>query len=184
MQRRPRARDFLHPTTAIAIIQMFVYHVTMRSAIRLLSIFIVAAVAGCASWFINGEPPEVLVKNVTLLDSTPFEQRLKVDLRVRNPNDYDLLVTGLDFRLELNGKRFARGLDNKESTVPRLSDSVVSVETSTSTLDVVREMLGLRKTAELTYGITGVLHLKDGRLPFDNTGVLVEKGEIPGLLNP
>jgi len=86
--------------------------------------------------------------------------------------------------LELNGKRLARGLGNKEFTVPRLSDAVVSVETSTSTLDVVRQVLGLRKTEELTYGITGVLHLKDGRLPFDNTGVLVEKGEMSGLLTP
>lgn len=140
--------------------------------------------AGCASWFIKGEAPEVLVTNVTPLESTPFEQRLKVDLRVRNPNDYDLQVTGLDFRLELNGKRLARGLGNKEFTVPRLSDAVVSVETSTSTLDVVRQILGLRETQQLAYGITGVLHLKDGRLPFDNTGVLVEKGGLSGLLNP
>ncbi len=64
------------------------------------------------------EQPEVLLTNITPLESTPFEQRLKVDLRVRNPNDYDLQVTGLDFRLEMNGKSLARGLGNKELTVP------------------------------------------------------------------
>ncbi|HSA61314.1 MAG TPA: LEA type 2 family protein [Nitrospiraceae bacterium] len=122
--------------------------------------------------------------NVTPLENTPFEQRLQVDLRVRNPNDFDLQVTGLDFRLELNGKRLARGLSNKEFTVPRLSDAVVPVETSTSTLDVVRQVLGLRKTQELAYRISGVFYLKDGRLPFDNTGVLVEKESLPGLLSP
>ncbi len=105
-------------------------------------------------------------------------------MRVRNPNDYDLQVTGLDFRLELNGKSLARGLDNKEFAVPRLSDAVVSVETSSSTLDVVQQVFGLRKTQKLTYGISGVLHLKNSKLPFDNTGVLVEKGELSGLLNP
>lgn len=163
---------------------MFVYHACMRSIARVLSFILLAAMAGCASWFIKGEAPEVLVTNLTPLESTPFEQRLKVDLRIRNPNEYDLQVTGLDFRLELNGKRLARGFGNKEFTVPRLSDVVVSVDTSTSTLDVVRQVLGLRKTQELAYGITGVLHLKDGRLPFDNTGILVEKGELSGLLNP
>ncbi len=122
--------------------------------------------------------------NVTPLENTPFEQRLQVDLRVRNPNDFDLQVTGLDFRLELNGKRLARGLSNKEFTVPRLSDAVVPVETSTSTLDVVRQVLGLRKTQELAYRISGVFYLKDGRLPFDNTGVLIEKDALPGLLSP
>lgn len=122
--------------------------------------------------------------NVTPLENTPFEQRLQVDLRVRNPNDFDLQVTGLDFRLELNGKRLARGLSNKEFTVPRLSDAVVPVETSTSTLDVVRQVLGLRKTQELAYRISGVFYLKDGRLPFDNTGFLIEKDALPGFLSP
>jgi LEA14-like dessication related protein len=163
---------------------MFMYHASMRLMAHLLAIILVITMVGCASWFIKGEPPEILVTNVTPLESTPFEQRLKVDLRVRNPNEYDLLVTGLDFRLDLNGKRLARGLGNKEFTVPRLSDAVVSVETSTSTLDVVRQVLGLHKTHELAYGISGVLHLKDGRLPFENTGVLIEKGELSGILNP
>lgn len=163
---------------------MFLYHADMRSRARLLIILLLAAATGCASWFIRGEPPEVLVTNVTPLESTPFEQRLQVDLRVRNPNDFDLQVTGLDFRLELNGKRLARGLGNKEFAVPRLSDTVVPVETSTSTLDVVRQVLGLRKTQELAYRVSGVLYLKDGRLPFDNTGVLVEKDALPGLLSP
>lgn len=151
---------------------------------ELVGILLMAAWVGCASWFIKGEPPEVLVTNVTPLESTPFEQRLKVDLRVRNPNDYDLQVTGLDFRLDLNGKRFVRGLGNREFLVPRLGDVIVSLEASTSTLDVVRQVLGLRKTQELTYGLSGVLHLKNAKLPFDHTGVLVGRDELPGLLNP
>lgn len=40
---------------------------------------------GCASWFMKGERPDVLVANVTPLESTAFEQRLQVDLRIRNP---------------------------------------------------------------------------------------------------
>jgi LEA14-like dessication related protein len=146
--------------------------------------FLMATVPGCASWFVKGEPPEVLLINLTPLDSTAFEQRLKVDLRLRNPNDFDLQATGLDFRLELNGKKIARGLGNKEFTIPRLSDAVVSVETSTSTLDIVRQLLSLGKNQTLAYGISGMLHLQDGRLPFENTGVLLEAGELSGLLNP
>lgn len=122
--------------------------------------------------------------NVTPLESTPFEQRLKVDLRVRNPNNIDLLVTGMDFRLDLNGKRLARGLTNREFTVPRLGETVVSLETTTSTLDVVRQVLGLRNVETLTYGITGLLHRNEGGLPFENSGVLVEKGELSELLKP
>ena len=31
-------------------------------------------VPGCASWMMNGEPPEVLVTNVTPLEASAFEQ--------------------------------------------------------------------------------------------------------------
>lgn len=150
----------------------------------LLFMVTLAALSGCASWFATGERPDVLVTNITPLDSTPFEQRLKIDLRVRNPNDYELQVTGMDIRLDLNGKRLARGLGNQAFTVPRLSDTVVSIETTTSTLDVVRQVLGLRKIQALSYEISGVLHLKDSRLSFENSGVLVEKGELSGILAP
>lgn len=136
--------------------------------------------SGCASWMMKGEPPEVLVTNVTPLEASAFEQRLQVDLRIRNPNDFELAVTGIDFRLDLNGNRLARGLGNKELVVPRLSDAVTSVETSTSTLQVVRQLLSFSGDQALTYHVTGVLHTKEGRLPFDNSGVLLDKGALSG----
>jgi len=135
---------------------------------------------GCATWLMNGEPPEVLVTNVTPLEASAFEQRLQVDLRIRNPNDAELAVTGIDFRLDLNGNRLARGVGNKEFVVPRLSDAVTSVETSTSTLQVVRQLLSFSGDQSLTYHVTGVLHTKNGRLPFDNSGVLLEQGALSG----
>ena len=156
----------------------------MRTVARYLACSLLVATSGCASWFIKGEPPEVLVTNVTPLEATAFEQRLQVDLRIRNPNDFDLLVTGIDFTLNLNGKRLARGLSNKDVTVPRLSDAVVSVQTSASTFDMVRQLLSLSQKQDLSYDITGLLYLKDGRLPFDNSGILLEKGQLSGSPSP
>jgi LEA14-like dessication related protein len=149
--------------------------------LRVLSGLLIALIwSGCASWMMKGEPPEVLVTNVTPLEASAFEQRLQVDLRIRNPNDFDLAVTGIDFRLDLNGNRLARGLGNKELVVPRLSDALTSVETSTSTLQVVRQLLSFSGDQSLTYRLTGVVHTKEGRLPFDNSGTLLEKGALSG----
>jgi LEA14-like dessication related protein len=145
---------------------------------------VILLLSGCASWFIKGEPPEVLVTNVTPLEATAFEQRLQVDLRIRNPNDFDLHVTGIDFKLDLNGKRLARGLGNKDLTIPRLSDAVVTVQTSTSTFDIVRQVLSLSQKQELAYEISGVLHGKEGRLPFDSSGVLFDKSLLSGSPAP
>ena len=152
----------------------------MRQLIARAGLLAILILSGCASWLMRGEPPEVLVTNVTPLEASPFEQRLQVDLRIRNPNDFDLAVTGIDFRLDLNGNRLARGLGNKELVIPRLSDAVTSVETSTSTLQVVRQFLSFSGDQPLTYHVTGVLHTKEGRLPFDNSGTLLDKGALSG----
>ena len=152
--------------------------------IALAGLLAVLNLPGCASWLMRGEAPEVLVTNVTPLEASAFEQRLQVDLRIRNPNDFDLAVTGIDFRLDLNGNRLARGLGNKELVVPRLSDAVTSVETSTSTLQVVRQLLSFSGDQSFTYHVAGVLHTKEGRLPFDSSGVLLEKGALSGSPGP
>ncbi len=148
------------------------------------AILAILLLAGCASWFLKGESPEVLVTNITPLDATAFEQRLQVDLRIRNPNDFDLNITGIDFTLNLNGKRLARGLGNKEVTIPRLSDAVVSIQTSTSTFDIIRQFLSLSEKQDLAYDISGVLHSRDGRVPFNNSGVLLEQGQLSGAAPP
>lgn len=138
---------------------------------------------GCTSiaeLTVQPESPEVLLVNITPLDATMFEQRLQVDLRVRNPNDFDLEVTGLDFTLHLNDQRLARGLTNKASTIPRLGDSVISVETTTSTLDVIRQLLQLSQRQEVAYQVDGFLYVQGSRLPFKNKGVLLETNDMSG----
>ena len=134
---------------------------------------------GCASLLFDGESPEVLVTNVTPLEATLFEQQLKVDIRVRNPNPFELNVTGLDFTLNLNGKRLARGLANDAVTIPRLGDAILSVNTTTSTLEVMRQLLSLREQQDMKYQITGVLHLDGTRLPFDSEGVIFDATQLP-----
>jgi LEA14-like dessication related protein len=164
---------------------MFVYDTLMLLRwVKMGGLACILTGIGCASWFMKGERPDVLVANVTPLESTAFEQRLQVDLRIRNPNNFDLHVTGIDFTLDLNGKRLARGLGNKELTVPRLSDAVLTVQTSASTFDIVRQVLRVSQNQELGYNISGVLHSQDSRLPFDGSGVLFEKGQLAGSPSP
>ena len=144
---------------------------------RILLPFLASLVfSGCASIFHQTESPEVLVTDIKPLDSTIFEQHLQVDLRLRNPNDFDLHVTGLDFTLDLNGQRLARGLTNQTLTIPRLGDAVLAVKTSTSTLDVVRQLFNLSQDQDVSYHLKGILHLKGSRLPFEQEGVLIDIG--------
>ena len=148
---------------------------------RLVFFLFALLASGCASLLLDAEPPEVLVTNITPLDATLFEQQLKVDIRVRNPNPFELNVTGLDFTLNLNGKRLARGLANEAVTIPRLGDAILSVNTTTSTLEVMRQLLSLHKEQDMEYQITGVLHLDGTRLPFDTEGVIFDASQLSSL---
>ncbi len=149
--------------------------------IPIFSIWILLFATSCATLLFQAEPPEVLVSNVTPLGGTLFEQRVQVDLRVRNPNDFDLDVTGLDFTLQLNNKKLARGLASQAVTIPRLGDAILTVETTTSTLDVLGQLLNLASGEALTYQIQGILHLQDIPLPFDNDGVLLDTSKLQQL---
>lgn len=121
------------------------------------------------------EPPQVRLADIRLLESGLFEQRFRVDLRLGNPNDFDLALGGLTFELELNDLPFARGLSNQAVTVPRLGEARVSVVASTTLIDMVQQMLILGERSDLSYRIEGVVYLRGAaarKLPYETAGRL------------
>jgi LEA14-like dessication related protein len=114
------------------------------------------ALAACS----GAEPvaPEVRVVDLRLLESSVFEQRFEIDLRIGNPNDFDLPLDGLTFDLEVNGEDFARGFSNEKVTVPRLGEERLSVVASTTLLELVRQMQLLAERGDLSYRISGLAY--------------------------
>jgi LEA14-like dessication related protein len=99
--------------------------------------------------------PQVRVVDLRLVESSVFEQRFEIDLRIGNPNDFALPLDGLTFDLEVNGAAFARGFSNQRVTIPRLGEGQVSVSASTTLVDMVRQMLLLAERGDLTYRLSG-----------------------------
>jgi LEA14-like dessication related protein len=99
--------------------------------------------------------PQVRVVDLRLVESSVFEQRFEIDLRIGNPNDFALPLDGLTFDLEVNGAAFARGFSNQRVTIPRLGEGRVSVSASTTLVDMVRQMLLLAERGDLTYRLSG-----------------------------
>jgi len=123
---------------------------------------------GCASMGYDGLPPDVYVIDIVPLESTAFEQRMRVDLRIRNPNDFAFEVDGVRFDLDLNGTRFARGLGSQTATVPRLGETRVSVIATTTVMDWVRQVAVLSQPGrkDLDYRISGRLFLSNELLAY------------------
>lgn len=149
----------------------------MRPLTRLaLAPALALALSGCALVGLGTESPEVIVTGITPEPGGNLEQRMRVDLRVRNPNRFDLHVVGIDFQLDVNGTRLARGLGNQEVVVPALGEAVVSVTTSTSLLDLARQVMQVTERRSVEYEIHGRLHLADGwrrSVAFDSSNTLI-----------
>lgn len=134
-----------------------------------------ALVLGCSTLGPALEEPEVYLLRITPLESTLFEQRVETEFRLRNPNDVELAITGLDLVVEVNGTRLARVLSSDAVTVARFGEAKLAATASTSTLDVLRQIAALGRTQEPSYEISGYVYLGDRfrrRLRLDTSGRL------------
>ena len=135
--------------------------------------------AACAKPGVFGrpEPPVVTLSNLVPLDASPFEARVRADLRIQNPNDFEVAFDGLRFVLELNDAPFLRGVSNERVELPRLGEAVVSVEGTTTTFDVLRQLRSLASDpgAGLGYSLEGRLFVTEPRriaVDFERSGRL------------
>jgi len=119
-------------------------------------------------------PPEVHVADLEVVEGGLFEQRFRVVLRVINPNNFDLPLDGMRFALDLNDRPFARGSTPHGVVIPRLSDATISVDATTSTFDIVRQLLNADSHEAVTYALEGSAFLGGSRreLPFRQAGRL------------
>jgi len=132
--------------------------------------------AGCASLGTKLETPRLSLVGIQLQDASFFEQRLRVRLRVQNPNDIVLPVRGLDVQFELDGEDFAQGVSERAFDVPAFGeaefDMLVTANAATALLRILDKDRGGRLEA-LDYRIRGKLSTSLGLLrsvPFDERG--------------
>jgi LEA14-like dessication related protein len=153
------------------------------------ALLLVAVAPGCASLGLGAEPIEVNLAGLTPLPSSAFEHRLRVDLRLRNPNPRAYRIDGLRFQLRVNGQRLASGQADLEAELPRLGEVVVPVTATTTLLDLVNQIvaLGARPEAEqrsFDYELTGRIFLAGrwGGIDFEQRGSTAElrRGAAPG----
>ncbi len=146
----------------------------MKSFVALV---LAAGLVACAGFGTKLETPRVSFVGVRALEANILEQKLEVRLRVRNPNQRDIPVNGLDVDVELAGEPFAHGISAREFTVPANGeaefDMIVTANAATALLRILGSDRKSREAVE--YRLKGKLstHLGMWRsIPFDETGTL------------
>ncbi|MDH3472817.1 MAG: LEA type 2 family protein [Rhodospirillales bacterium] len=153
----------------------------MNRVIPWLSVGLFFLLAACAP-IEKTLPPKVRLANLQFLDSTVFEQRMRVDLRVGNPNNFDLPLEGLTFELEVNDNLLAEGYSNEAVTIPRLGEATVPVLATSSLFDLVQQFMTLGQSDHLSYRLSGRAYmtgLVSRGVPFETSGKL-ELQQGPG----
>ena len=96
---------------------------------------LIALLSGCAGIALE-RPLQIQLVDVAPQDLTLLEQRLRVIVRIRNPNNRPVAISGLRFSLSLNGVLLLEAVSNRAVEVPRLGEAVTSVLASSTTLGI------------------------------------------------
>ena len=139
------------------------------------AIALAAALVGCAGPE-EMIPPTISLADVTIENVTLLRQDLLVEMRIGNPNNFDIPLEGLTLRLDVEGERLAEGFSNARVTVPRLAEASVPVLASTDTLSLLRQILTLGGRQAIHYRISGWAYVSDvlgaRRVPYERAGTL------------
>ncbi|MGI9507880.1 MAG: LEA type 2 family protein [Geminicoccaceae bacterium] len=143
------------------------------------------ALSACSSQkLLDADIPDVSLAGLSFAEAGLFEQGLTLQLRLKNPNDFDIPVQALNFALDVNGSAFANGKTSKDFTLPASGEIVVPIDVSIPTDDLIQRVTAIGTGRRLEYHLTGSADIDSwfaGPVPFDRTGKLALP-DIPGLL--
>lgn len=143
----------------------------MRAVV--LSLLLPALVA-CAS-IAHLEKPSLSIVKVDLLKSDMFEQRIRVRMRVQNPNDRSLPIKGITYALEVAGDEFAQGVSAESFVVPALGEAEFDMNVTASMAGTLIKLLSRGNSLgdQVDYRMKGKVSLSEGFLrsiPFEEKG--------------
>ena len=142
---------------------------------------VLVSLAGCAQY----KPVDVFVIGLQPTEGSPLEQRIRVDLRIQNPNDEPIEAHGMQMRLDVNGARLARGVSDASFTIPRLGEATTSIVATTSLFDLAKQIVALSGTQSFKYVLEGDVYVDSMPGGFGRSVSFHNEGEFkPGAVNP
>jgi LEA14-like dessication related protein len=155
----------------------------MRSIHAVILSLLMLSLSACAL-FPNRDPVNINVVGIEPLQGQDMEVRFAVKIRVQNPNESPIYYNGVALDLEVNGQPLASGVSDQTGSIPRFSETVLTVPVSVSAFSVLRQTLGLSQTQTLNnlpYVLRGKLAAGlFGTMRFVDSGKLSLPGTTSG----
>ena len=137
---------------------------------------LVLCLAACSALAPKIEVPRLTLVRVAMTSADIFNQQFLVRVHVQNPNDRELPIRGIDYKLFLEGDSFAEGLSNKPFTVPALGETEFDMTVRTNFVSGIgRLMSRLNGRDQVQYVVEGKV-LTDismaKKIPFQESGTV------------
>ena len=138
-----------------------------------LSLPLFALLPGCAV-LPKFEAPKLSVVALKVQGGDFFSQKLQVRMRVFNPNDRELPIKGIAYRLEVNDAEVGNGSTASPFVVPAMGEAEFDMQITANLAGVIGKLLSRKNSSEpLAYRLVGDVSLSSGflkRIPFDERG--------------
>jgi LEA14-like dessication related protein len=158
----------------------------MVPALRSVLVATVALLLGACAGQLSDQlaAPEISLAGIGFGEPGLFEQKLRIDLRVRNPNDFTIDVERVRFELRVNDQDLTNGWTEDPFVLPALGQTIVPVTVYVPTVELFERVMALGSGKRLGYRLHGRVELDNllvSSLPFERAGeiALPRLPEIP-----
>lgn len=139
-----------------------------------LTVALLVTASSCSALRPKLEAPRLALVHVAMTSADIFNQQFLVRVNVQNPNDRELSIKGLDYKLFLEGDSFAEGVTNKPFVIPALGETDFDMTVRTNFVSGIGRLVSrLNGRQQVNYTVEGQL-LTDIRflkkIPFNETG--------------
>ncbi|MBB6094596.1 LEA14-like dessication related protein [Povalibacter uvarum] len=143
--------------------------------LRSLSILLLlAGLSACSSMAPKLETPRLTIVSVGMTSGDMFSQNFLVRLHVQNPNDRELPIKGIDYKLFLQGDSFAEGVSSRPFKVPAQGETEFDMTVRTNFVSSLGRLLTrLNGKKRVEYIFEGKVMLESGmirNIPFQESG--------------
>ena len=132
--------------------------------------------SACAALRPDLQVPRLSLVSVAMTSADIFNQQFVVKVNVENPNDRELPITGIDYKLFLEGDSFAEGVSKKPFTVPAQGDIDFDLTVRTNFVSGAGRLLSrLNGRDQVNYVVEGKVLTDIGmlrKIPFQESGTV------------
>lgn len=149
-----------------------------RAASVLLLAVLAVLVAACSTLGPKLEAPRLSLVGIQVLSTDMFAQRFKVRVLVKNPNDLEIPVRGIEYTIILMGDSFAEGETTDRFVLPAKGEAEFDMLVTTNFVSSFGRLLsrvGGGKLENIEYEISGKIYVEKGilrKIPFSHQGTV------------